>query len=156
MIYPHLKIAKSVGVEAITAVGTRLRTLGNLEAIGGTLLAPTEVTVRGGGIDVAGGLSHAHEHGIVHRDLKPGNVMLDGEGRAHVLDFGLAQADGTAFAVTVTGEIVGTLMYMAPEQVRNQSDVGPATDLYAPRRRLHLGGAVHDRVRVRHAKRALR
>ncbi|HEY6459307.1 MAG TPA: serine/threonine-protein kinase, partial [Polyangiaceae bacterium] len=82
-------------------------------------------------LDVARGLAAAHRAGLVHRDVKPENVMIDREGTAKILDFGIARrADGEVVdpiartsaanlpAVTAEGVIVGTLPYMAPEQVR--------------------------------------
>jgi serine/threonine-protein kinase len=82
-------------------------------------------------LDVARGLAAAHRAGLVHRDVKPENVMIDREGAAKILDFGIARrADGDAVdpiartsaanlpVVTAEGVIVGTLPYMAPEQVR--------------------------------------
>jgi len=82
--------------------------------------------------EIASGLAAAHERGIVHRDLKPANVMLDGNGRAHVTDFGLASLAGTE-----SGQIAGTPAYMAPEQVLGQP-VTPRTDVYA------LGLLMHE------------
>jgi len=71
------------------------------------------------GEQIARGLASAHERGLVHRDVKPGNVMVDPSGEAKVLDFGLAQLTEAAAAVG-SGAPVGTVAYMAPEQVRGQ------------------------------------
>jgi serine/threonine protein kinase len=79
------------------------------------------------------GLEHIHERGIVHRDLKPGNIMLltDTMGtQIKLLDFGVAWVDGES--LTQSGMIIGSLMFMSPEQIRAKKELyGPATDLYA-------------------------
>ena len=80
---------------------------------------------------IAEGVAHAHAHGIVHRDLKPGNVLLTGDGVAKVTDFGLVKRVNDESHITRTGTIVGTPSFMAPEQARGDSDVGPAADVYA-------------------------
>jgi serine/threonine-protein kinase len=80
-------------------------------------------------LQVARGLSFAHENGLVHRDVKPQNVLLDGDGRAKVTDFGIAHAvdvDG----MTITGTVMGTSNYIAPEQARGQP-VDEQTDVYS-------------------------
>jgi Tol biopolymer transport system component/predicted Ser/Thr protein kinase len=77
-------------------------------------------------VEIASALAAAHRAGIVHRDLKPGNVMLTASG-AKLLDFGLAKllhdpsSDATADAITVEGQMVGTLAYMSPEQVEGRA-----------------------------------
>ncbi len=80
------------------------------------------------GLQVAEALAYAHSQGIVHRDIKPSNLLLDGRGTVWVTDFGLAKAEGTD-ALTHTGDIVGTLRYMAPERFDGWSD--PRSDVYS-------------------------
>jgi serine/threonine protein kinase len=79
------------------------------------------------------GLAHAHAAGVVHRDVKPENLLVTGEGRVKITDFGIAKAlaeHGSAAFRTATGVALGTPTYMAPEQAMAQ-DIGPRTDLYA-------------------------
>jgi formylglycine-generating enzyme required for sulfatase activity/tRNA A-37 threonylcarbamoyl transferase component Bud32 len=85
---------------------------------------------------VADIVQHAHEHGIVHRDLKPDNILVDQRGHPRVLDFGIAHAgaDSTALSTALTkeGQLVGTLAYMAPEQLRQDGGaVTPRVDVFA-------------------------
>jgi len=82
------------------------------------------------------GVQYAHEHGVIHRDLKPSNIIINGEGRPKILDFGLARLTDSDVTVartaTRTSQIVGTLRYMSPEQASGSSRaVNEATDVYS-------------------------
>ena len=79
--------------------------------------------------EVLDALQYAHHLGVVHRDLKPANVLIDTRGRARLLDFGIAKVAGQD-GLTRTGHAVGTLLYMAPEQVMDEP-VDGRTDQYA-------------------------
>src|SRR5262249_41150629 len=76
-------------------------------------------------------LDHAHQVGIVHRDVKPGNLLVDGVGRLWVTDFGLAQLPSDS-ELTQTGDLIGTLRYMSPEQTQAKRGlVDHRSDIYA-------------------------
>ena len=81
------------------------------------------------GEDVLSALAHAHARGVVHRDVKPANILLGPDGRARLSDFGVARLSGES-GLTLTGGVVGTIAYMAPEQARGEG-AGPASDVYA-------------------------
>ena len=69
-------------------------------------------------IQVCSALNYAHQHGIVHRDIKPGNVMVMPDGSVKILDFGIARVQDKS--MTKTGQIIGTINYMSPEQLKGQ------------------------------------
>ena len=98
-------------------------------------------------LDVAAALGAAHAAGIVHRDVTPGNILLDPDDGARLTDFGIALGGaGTAGepALTVTGQLVGTLRYLAPEQLRG-APATPASDVHA------LAAVTYEMLANRHA-----
>ncbi len=82
--------------------------------------------------EAAEAVAHAHARGVIHRDLKPSNILLDEQGRTHVVDFGLAKRLDQEDRLTSTGDLLGTPHYMPPEQLTGRVDeMGPASDVYA-------------------------
>ncbi len=79
---------------------------------------------------VSSALDYAHRQGVLHRDIKPSNVMIDTEGNVFLMDFGIAQIIGEA-NITQTGVAVGTPAYMSPEQIQDEDQLTPASDLYS-------------------------
>ncbi|TSB17959.1 serine/threonine protein kinase [Streptomyces benahoarensis] len=100
---------------------------------------PREAARIGRGMIAA--LRAAHAAGVLHRDVKPGNVLLGDEGRVVLTDFGIAVASGTS-TLTKTGELVGSIDYLAPERVKGGTP-GPASDLWA------LGATLYQAVEGR-------
>lgn len=93
------------------------------------------------GVQVADALAYATSQGVLHRDIKPSNLMLDANGIVWVTDFGLAKASGSE-DLTQTGDIVGTISYMAPERLNGESD--QRSDIYS------LGITLYEMLTLRH------
>jgi tRNA A-37 threonylcarbamoyl transferase component Bud32 len=100
-------------------------------ALSASLEAPLDpVRVAEVGAQVAAALAYAHAQGVVHRDVKPGNVLLRGDGRVKLADFGIAKLLGDQSLHTRTGTVLGSVHYLAPEQVAFE-EITPAVDVYA-------------------------
>ena len=97
-------------------------------------------------IQIAQGLTEAHQHTIVHRDIKPGNVLITKNGVAKIVDFGLAKLSGQT-RITKAGSAVGTVAYMSPEQARSE-EVDHRTDIWS------LGLVLYEMITGRQAFRA--
>ncbi len=134
--HPHIIPVYDYGVEDGTSyIVMRLLTGGTLadrlaarEASGAPL--PSLGEIAGLLTQLAGAFDYAHQQGVIHRDIKPSNIMFDTHGNAFLVDFGIAKLLEHTSALTATGAVLGTPLYMAPEQWRAEQPV-PATDQYA-------------------------
>ena len=111
-LFIAMEFVDGVDLERLIELGEPLSLQGKLDII----------------IDVLSGLGFAHKHGIVHRDIKPANIRVGEDGRAKIMDFGIAHL--TSSKMTNTGSILGTPSYMAPEQI-TEGKTSPASDIFA-------------------------
>jgi WD40 repeat protein/tetratricopeptide (TPR) repeat protein/tRNA A-37 threonylcarbamoyl transferase component Bud32 len=82
--------------------------------------------------DIADTLQYAHEQGVIHRDVKPSNILLDDQGRPHLMDFGLAKREAGEVTMTFDGQVLGTPAYMSPEQAKGEGHkVDGRSDIYS-------------------------
>jgi serine/threonine protein kinase len=137
LVHPHvartLDAGEADGVHYIVMEYVPGRTLKQVVTEAGPLPVPAAARVFA---DAAAGLSHLHARGLIHRDLKPSNLMVRPDGRAMLLDLGLAlrvdeDLPDDPAVVGGRGYILGTMDYIAPEQAVDATDVGPRADLYA-------------------------
>ncbi|MCA9262498.1 MAG: serine/threonine protein kinase, partial [Planctomycetales bacterium] len=96
--------------------------------------------------EAAEALDYAHQQGVVHRDIKPANLLVDRSGRLYVTDFGLARIDANP-SITATGNVIGTMRYMSPEQALAKRDVvDHRTDVFS------LGATLYELITLRPAR----
>jgi serine/threonine protein kinase len=129
VVHPHVVPVVDAGThDGIPYMAQRFVGNGSLEdrLKDGTLELEPTVTIC---LQVASGLDALCAAGLVHRDVKPGNILLDEQETAYITDFGLAK-DSQASVLTRPGQALGSLDYMAPEQIRGEQ-VGAPSDVYA-------------------------
>lgn len=88
-------------------------------------------------VQMASGLGHAHQKGIIHRDVKPSNILVDRKGVVKIADFGLAKVREKAGQLTASGQMLGTIQYISPEQLEDAKSVSAQTDIFS------LGGTLY-------------
>ncbi len=125
-VVPMFHLGEEDGVHYITMEYVAGQNLKGLIRQSGRLALGTAITLAE---QVCEGLTEAHKMGVVHRDLKPSNIMVDIEGNAHIMDFGLARSLNDE-GITRRGAIIGTPHYMSPEQVEGD-DIDQRSDIYS-------------------------
>src|ERR1035441_6593526 len=140
------EIGHDAGVDFIAMERVEGRTLGELAARRLPLREALQIAIQ-----IADAMAAAHAAGIVHRDLKPGNIMVTGRGLAKILDFGIAKVNTAGDAessatqtLTLSGQIVGTVDYMSPEQATGQ-DVDWRSDIFS------FGCVLYETITARRA-----
>jgi eukaryotic-like serine/threonine-protein kinase len=129
--YYAMQFIRGRGLDEVVAELRRLRASGAPMAHGPLEISDPRAYYRNVariGLQVAEALAYAHKQGVLHRDIKPSNLLLDAAGTVWVTDFGLAKEEG-ADQLTQTGDIVGTIVYMAPERFHGWAD--PRSDVYS-------------------------
>ncbi len=134
--------SSAVGEQASAPPDTHATDASQLSTLAGSDLPSYHREVARIGAEVAGALSYAHSRGVLHRDVKPSNLLIDSQGTPWITDFGLAKFEGSD-DLTVTGDIVGTIRYMAPERFEGKSDA--RCDIYA------LGATLYEMLALRPA-----
>jgi serine/threonine-protein kinase len=124
--HPHIVGIFDVGDDYFVMELLTGRTLHDLLAEEGRLDATDVLQILA---PIADAVDHAHHNGIVHRDIKPANIMIQPDGRAKLMDFGVARLEDSA--ATATGQIIGSPYYMAPEQMSGDSPVTARADTYS-------------------------
>ncbi len=125
-VVPVLDKGEDEGIPYLIQKLIRGGTLSDLMRQDGRLEVPAALKLCA---EVAGGLDALHAEGLVHRDVKPANILRDEQGVAYISDFGLAK-DSKGSLLTTPGQAMGSMDYMAPEQIRGE-DVTAETDVYA-------------------------
>jgi serine/threonine protein kinase len=133
-------------LEVLRAERRTARLSRSSEAVERNTCAPWPITMARLGLQAAEALEHAHSLGIIHRDIKPSNLLVEDSGRLWVTDFGLARIMRDDTRPTRTGDLVGTLRYVSPEQVRGEVGAGDErADIYA------LGATLYEALTLRPA-----
>jgi serine/threonine-protein kinase len=142
---PGASVPPTSACDAANPYVPGLRASGEHSASSSTCSREYVRTVAQFGVQVAEALDYAHTRGILHRDIKPGNLLLDDQGQLWVTDFGLAQIQGNP-ALTLTGDVLGTLRYMSPEQaLAKRVVIDGRTDIYS------LGVTLYELLTLRPA-----